>query len=225
MVNELAGRVAIVTGGASGFGSGLVEKFAREGARVLIADVDEESGEKLAAALGPDSCFRRTDVSDPGQLAALVAAAIERFGALDVMVNSAALPSETRQGLLDDDLEDFHRVMAVNLLGVMAGTRDAARRMAAAGGGSIINVVAVGEGDPATYRACKAAVVQFTRSAAIELAPHKVRVNAIAPGGISPLPLTPSGGQEAAADVAEAALYLAGERSRYVTGTVLPLGG
>ena len=255
MVNELAGKVAIVTGGASGIGRGMVERFAAEGARVVIADIETDKGEALAATLGPDIFFRRTDVSDPEQVGALVATAVEKFGGLHVMVNNAGVSGTMHRRFLDDDLADFHRVMAVNVLGVMAGTRDAARHMATDGGGSIINVTSIGGiqagGGVMTYRASKAAVIQFTKSAAIELAYHEIRVNAIAPGNIpTPIlaksaanmdpndierfeatiretmradrPLKREGTPE---DVAEAALYFATDRSRYVTGTVLPVDG
>jgi NAD(P)-dependent dehydrogenase (short-subunit alcohol dehydrogenase family) len=255
VVDELAGKVAIVTGGASGIGRGTVERFVAEGARVVIADIEEDSGEALAAALGDDVLFRRTDVSDPEQVGALVAAAVEKFGGLHVMVNNAGVSSAMHRRFLDDDLADFHRVMAVNVLGVMAGTRDAARHMAVHGGGSIINMTSIGGiqagGGVMTYRASKAAVIQFTKSAAIELAYYEIRVNAIAPGNIpTPLLATTAGNMnpeeleryEAAiretmradrplkregtpADIAEAALYFASDRSRYVTGTVLPVDG
>jgi NAD(P)-dependent dehydrogenase (short-subunit alcohol dehydrogenase family) len=225
VVSELAGKVAIVTGGAWGIGRGMVEKFVAEGARVVLADVETDEGEALAAALGPDAFFRWTDVSDPDQVGALVAAAVERFGGLHVMVNNAGVSGGVHRRLLDDDLADFHRIMAVNVLGVMAGTRDGARHMAANGGGSIINMTSIGGiqagGGLMTYAASKAAVIQFTKSAAIELACHEIRVNAIAPGNIS----TPLKREGTPVDIAEAALYFAGDRSRYVTGTVLPVGG
>ncbi|ORC11083.1 SDR family NAD(P)-dependent oxidoreductase [Mycobacterium kansasii] len=255
MVNELAGKVAVVTGGASGIGRATVERFVTEGARVVIADVDEDAGRALASALGPDTLFRRTDVSDPEQVEAMVATTVDTFGGLDIMVNNAGVSGTMHRRFLDDDLADFHRVMAVNVLGVMAGTRDAARHMAAHGGGSIVNMTSIG-GIPAgggvmTYRASKAAVIQFTKSAAIELAHYEIRVNAIAPGNIpTPLLATSAAGMdrerieqyEAAIrqtmrddrplkregtpeDIAEAALYFASERSRYVTGTVLPVDG
>jgi NAD(P)-dependent dehydrogenase (short-subunit alcohol dehydrogenase family) len=224
VVNELAGKVAIVTGGAAGIGRGTVEKFVAEGARVVIADVETDKGEALAAALGSDAFFRRTDVSDPDQVGALVAAAVERFGGLHVMVNNAGVSDTMHRRFLDDDLADFHRIMAVDVLGVMAGTRDAARHMAAKGGGSIINMTSTGAiqgGGLMASAASRAAVIQFTKSAAIELARHEIRVNAIAPGNI-PTPVKREGTPE---DVAEAALYFASDRSRYVTGTVLPVDG
>jgi NAD(P)-dependent dehydrogenase (short-subunit alcohol dehydrogenase family) len=255
MVNELAGKVAVVTGGASGIGAGIVERFLAEGARVVIADIERDRGEDFAATLGADAVFRLTDVSDPDQVGALVAAAVETFGGLDVMVNNAGVSSKMHRSFLDDDLADFQRVMAVNVLGVMAGTRDAARQMATSGGGSIVNMSSIGGiqagGGVMTYRASKAAVIMFTKSAAIELAHYEVRVNAIAPGNI-PTPLLktttsdkspeelarfehaireqmradrPLKREGTTADIAEAALYLAGDRSRYVTGTVLPVDG
>jgi NAD(P)-dependent dehydrogenase (short-subunit alcohol dehydrogenase family) len=255
VAKELDGKVAVVTGGASGLGRATVERFLAEGARVLIADVEDERGQALAATLGPDAFFRRTDVSDPNQVGALVAAAVEKFGGLHVMVNNAGVSGTMHRRFLDDDLADFHRIMAVNVLGVMAGTRDAARHMAANGGGSIINMTSIGGiqagGGVMTYRASKAAVIQFTKSAAIELAYYEIRVNAIAPGNIrTPLlatsavnmdpgeieryeasiretmradrPLKREGTPD---DIAEAALYFASDRSRYVTGTVLPVDG
>jgi NAD(P)-dependent dehydrogenase (short-subunit alcohol dehydrogenase family) len=255
MVNELAGKIAIVTGGASGIGAGVVEKFLDEGARVVIADVVRDRGEDLAAALGADAVFRATDVADPDQVSALVAAAVETFGGLDVMVNNAGVSSRLHRSFLDDDLADFHRVMSVNVLGVMAGTRDAARHMATSGGGSIINVSSIGGiqagGGVMSYRASKAAVIHFTKSAAIELAHYDIRVNTIAPGSIPTPMLASSNSEQDAAklqrfekvireqmradrplkregtpeDVAEAALYLAGDRSRYVTGIVLRVDG
>jgi NAD(P)-dependent dehydrogenase (short-subunit alcohol dehydrogenase family) len=254
VVNELDGKVAIVTGAASGIGRGLAERFVAEGARVVIADVETDRGEELAKSLGVNAAFRQTDVSDPEQVGALVSGAVEKFGGLHVMVNNAGISSPLRK-LLDDDLSDFHRVMGVNVLGVMAGTRDAARHMVAHGGGSIINITSIGGiqagGGVMIYRASKAAVIQFTKAAAIELAYHDIRVNAIAPGSIP----TPILGKSAAGmdpeqlkefearirqgmrddrplkregtpdDVAEAALYFATDRSRYVTGTVLPVDG
>lgn len=254
-MSELAGKVAIVTGGASGIGRGIAEKFVAEGARVVIADVQDELGEALAADLGPEAVFRHVDVGDQDQVTQLVDAAVERFGGLHVMVNNAGISSPLRRGLFEETLDEFDRVMQVNLLGVMAGTRDAARHMAQAGGGSIVNLASIGGiqagGGVPVYRASKAAIIHFSKSAAIELAHYEVRVNCLAPGNI-PTPILQSSATDAdrerlerfearireqmrndrplkregtAEDVAEAALYLATDRSRYVTGTVLPVDG
>jgi NAD(P)-dependent dehydrogenase (short-subunit alcohol dehydrogenase family) len=183
VVNELTGKVAIVTGGASGIGAGIVEKFVSEGARVVIGDIDRNRGRALADALGARALFQHADTADPGQVGELVSFAVQQFGGLDVMVNNAGISSRMHRSFLEDDLADFGRVMAVNVLGVMAGTRDAARWMVP-GGGSIINMSSIGGiqagGGVMTYRASKAAVIQFSKSASIELAYHDIRVNCIA---------------------------------------------
>jgi NAD(P)-dependent dehydrogenase (short-subunit alcohol dehydrogenase family) len=255
MTDELAGKVAIVTGGASGLGEGLARRFAAEGAKVLIADVDRDGGAALAADIGANARFVEADVSDVDQVSGLVTTAVEGFGSLHVMVNNAGVSGTMHRRFLDDDLADFEKIMAVNVKAVMAGTRDAARHMSQHGGGSIINLTSIGGiqagGGVMTYRASKAAVIQFTKSAAIELAHYEIRVNAIAPGNIrtaivrksaagedlekleqfeekireqmrNDRPLKREGTVE---DVAEAALYFATDRSRYVTGTVLPIDG
>ncbi len=255
VVKELADKVAVVTGGAAGIGQGIVERFAAEGARIVIADLDTERGEALAAGYGEDVVFSRVDVADQDQVARLVTDAVDKFGGLDVMVNNAGIPSAMHRSLLDDDLADFHRVMSVNLLGVMVGTREAARYMAGNGGGSIVNVSSIGgiQAGPGvmSYRASKAAVIHFTKSAALDLADHDIRVNCVAPGHIPTGLLTSSMAgttereirERVAAtratmrgmrplrregtphDVAEAVLYFGSERSAYTTGTVLPLDG
>ena len=255
MSNELEGKVAIITGGASGLGEGLARRFAAEGAKVLIGDVDRDAGAALAADIGADAHFVEADVSELDQVSGLVTTAVERFGGLHVMVNNAGVSGTMHRRFIDDDLADFDKVMAVNLRAVMAGTRDAARHMRDHGGGSIINLTSIGGiqagGGVMTYRASKAAVIQFTKSAAIELAHYEIRVNAIAPGNIrtgivrksaaaedlekleqfeekireqmrNDRPLKREGTMD---DVAEAALYFATDRSRYVTGTVLPVDG
>jgi NAD(P)-dependent dehydrogenase (short-subunit alcohol dehydrogenase family) len=255
MVNELTGKVAVVTGGASGLGEGLVRRFVAEGAKVVIGDVDRDGGKALAAELGDTVLFLESDVADFAQLGKLVSTAVEQFGGLHVMVNNAGISGTMHRRFMDDDLADFHKVMAINVGAVMAGTRDAARHMSEHGGGSIINITSIGGiqagGGVMTYRASKAAVIQFTKSAAIELAHYEIRVNAIAPGNIRTAIVRKSAAGEdlekltefeekiraqmradrplkregTAEDVAEAALYFATERSRYVTGTVLPVDG
>jgi NAD(P)-dependent dehydrogenase (short-subunit alcohol dehydrogenase family) len=239
MGEELTGKVAVVTGGAGGIGRATVERFVEEGARVVIADVDTERGAELAEVLGEPVVFRRTDVSEADEVQAVVDVAVARFGRLDVMFNNAGISSSFRR-LVRNDLSDFDRVMAVNVLGVMVGTQRAARHMADHGGGSIINTSSMGAltGGPApiVYRTSKAAVIQFTRSAAADLAELGIRVNCIAPGhidtGITNYDLgrviqrtQPLQRRGTPADVANVALFLASERSAQITGVVVPVDG
>ncbi|MEU6146162.1 SDR family NAD(P)-dependent oxidoreductase [Streptomyces sp. NPDC047081] len=243
------GTVAVVTGGAAGLGRASVERLLADGARVVVADVDRDGGEALAKELGPDVRFRHTDVADAEQVRDLVAFAVGEFGGLQLMVNNAGVSGAMHASLLEEDFADFQHVLSVNLLGVMTGTREAARHMAAHGGGSVVNISSVGgvQAGPSvlSYRASKAAVIHFTKCAALDLAEHGIRVNCVAPGGIptgllasatatdemtdrirahmaamQPLPRlgTP-------ADVAEAVAYLGGDRSLHVTGTVLTIDG
>ena len=188
MTGELDGKVAIVTGGSSGIGLGTAERFLAEGARVVLADIDRERGEEVTAGLGAAAAFCQTDVGEPDQVVALVSFALERFGGLHVMFNNAGISGARYPSLFDDDFADFHRVMDVNLLGVMVGTREAASHMAGSGGGSIINISSVGglQNSPSlwTYHLSKASVIQFTKAAAVGLGQHQVRVNCIAPGNV-----------------------------------------
>ena len=122
MAAELSGKIAIVTGGASGLGRATVELFLKEGAKVVIADVDTR-GAELARTLGEAALFKQTDVANADQVQALVDFAVARFGGLHVMVNNAGIPGATYQRFVDDELKDFQRMMDVNLLGVMLGTQ------------------------------------------------------------------------------------------------------
>ena len=240
MGGELDGKVAIVTGGASGIGRAMVELFAKESACVVIADVNADSAEDVAAGLGETVAFKRTDVSSAEDVQALVDFTVERHGGLHVMVNNAGVGG-TQRRFLNDDFRDFERVMGVNLLGVMLGTQAAARHMADHGGGAVINTTSIagisaGAGFT-SYRASKAAVIQLTKSTAIDLAEHGIRVNCVAPAHIAtPInsfydvgeiirrtqPLQREGRPN---DVAEAALFLASDRAAQITGVVLPIDG
>jgi NAD(P)-dependent dehydrogenase (short-subunit alcohol dehydrogenase family) len=253
---ELTDKVAIVTGGSSGIGSGVARQLVAEGAKVVIADIDQTRGEAAAETLGADAAFKQTDVAQPDEIAALVDFTTDRFGALHVMFNNAGISGARFPSLLDDDFADFHRVLGVNLLGVFAGTALAAKAMARNGGGSVINNASIGGVQPTpgqwAYNSSKAAVIHFSRSAAIELGALGVRVNCIAPGNIETEILGNTVGaglndEEKVAlmekvrafllgrqplklqgqpdDVAEVVLFLATERSRYITGTVIPVDG
>ena len=185
---SLEGRVAVVTGGAAGIGRAAALEFAAQGARVVIADLDEERGRETVRAIeqrAGQASFRRTDVALPAEHSALVAHALEVFGTLDVMFNNAGVASGGP--ILEWTPEQYERVIAVNQNGVFFGMQAAARHMRDAGrGGVIINTGSV-FGELATrhcvgYQAAKAAVEVMTKVAALELARHRIRVVNVAPG-------------------------------------------
>lgn len=240
MSQLLVGQVAIITGGASGLGRATVELFVEQGAKVVIADVNVEQGEALAAALGKAAVFKPTDVANRTQVQALVDFTVEHFGGLQVMFNNAGISGAIHNRFLEDDLSDFDRVIAVNLFGVMIGSQCAARYMAEHGGGSIINTTSIAALKPGlpliSYRAAKAGVIHFTKSIATDLGEYGIRVNCIAPGHIPAAQtfydisemtrrVQPLKRQGVPHDVANAALYLASDLSAQVTGMVLPVDG
>src|SRR6516164_7727267 len=236
---ELPGRVAIVTGGAGGIGRATAELLVAEGASVVIADVDEDGGREVATHIGDAAAFRRTDVSDAEQVQALVDFAVDRFGGLDIMFNNAGLgPPLTR--FLHDDLEDFSRIMSVNLFGMIVGAQRAARYMKEHGGGAIINnasIAAVNAGaGMIAYRASKAAIAHATKCMAIDLAPYAIRVNCLTPAhirtGITTYDvgpvlryMQPLERQAQPEDVANAVVFLSSDRAAQVTGVILPIDG
>lgn len=255
MRQELAGKVAIITGGASGIGRATVELFAKEGAKVVLADIDAAQGEALAAQLGASVLFKKTDVSDADQIRELVNFAVTKFGGLHIMFNNAGISGAMHARFLDDDLKDFHKVIGINLHGVMVGSQAAARHMSKNGGGVIINnasIAGVLAGQALiSYRTSKAAMIHFSKSIAIDLAEYNIRVCALAPGHIR-TPLTsfapPGTSPEVAArvkkavgdvfdsnqplkrhgspeDVANAVLFLASEKAAQITGIVMPVDG
>ena len=239
MSDELAGKVAIVTGGASGIGRATVERFVEEGARVVIADVDVDAGQSLAGELEDVAAFHQTDITNADQVQAAVDFAVDHFGGLQIMSNNAGVASAMVR-FLHDDLSDFERVVNINVFGVLLGSQRAARHMKAHGGGSIINTsstagVNAGAG-LITYRATKAAVIHISRSIALDLAQYNIRVNCLLPGQIRTAMTTydmdtvmkytqplPRYGQ--AEDVANAAVFLASDRAAHITGVVLPVDG
>ena len=188
MGNELAGKVAICTGGAQGIGLGTTKRFLEEGARVVVADVNEHEGRDVVGRLGERAAFKSTDVSDVDQVQALVDFAVETFGGLDIMFNNAGISGRRHSRLFDEDFADFHRVIDVNLLGIMLGTKFAARYMADHGGGSIINISSLAGMQPSaamlSYQLAKIGVIRFSQAAALDLGEYGIRVNCIAPGNI-----------------------------------------
>jgi NAD(P)-dependent dehydrogenase (short-subunit alcohol dehydrogenase family) len=235
----LAGKVAIVTGGAGGIGRASAEALVGEGAKVVIADVDADAGERLAAELGEAAASHQTDVSNIEQVQALVDFAVARFGGLHIMFNNAGIGSPLKR-FLHDDLEDFDRIMAVNLFGVIAGSQRAARHMKDNGGGVIINnasIAAINAGaGMIAYRSSKAAIAHATKCMAIDLAPYGIRVNCLTPAhirtGITTYDMgpvlkymQPLEREAQPEDVANAVVFLASDRAAQITGIVLPIDG
>lgn len=236
---ELQGKVAIVTGGAGGIGQATAQLLVAEGARVVIGDVDADGGRQLAERIGEGAAFKQTDVSDADQVQALVDFAVDRFGGLDIMFNNAGIGSPLKR-FLPDDLEDFSRIMSVNLFGVIAGAQRAARYMKDHGGGSIINNASIAAINAGTgmisYRASKAAVAHATKCMAIDLAPYAIRVNCLTPAhirtGITTYEMgpvlrymQPLEREAQPEDVANAVVFLASDRAAQVTGVVFPIDG
>jgi NAD(P)-dependent dehydrogenase (short-subunit alcohol dehydrogenase family) len=236
---ELAGKVAIVTGGAGGIGRATARMLVSEGTRVVIADLDADAGAEVAAELGQEAAFEQVDVSDAEQVQTLVDRTVERFDGLDVMFNNAGIGSPLTR-FLHDDLEDFTRIMGVNLFGVIVGAQRAARYMKDHGGGSIINnasIAAVNAGaGMISYRASKAAIAHVTKCMAIDLAPYRIRVNCLTPAhirtGITTYDMgpvlqymQPLQREAEPDDVANAVVFLAGDRAAQVTGIVFPIDG
>jgi 3-oxoacyl-[acyl-carrier protein] reductase len=253
---DLSGRVALVTGAASGIGRASAELLGAAGATVLCADLDEPGAASTAARLeqaGATALARGVDVTEPGALDALVGEAVGALGRLDVMANVAGIILQSPVVDFEDDA--FDRIMAVNLTGVFRGCRAAARVMAEAGSGSIVNMASAAIDTPspglAGYGMAKAAVVQLTRVLATEMGPHGVRVNAVAPGfvetSMTSRRFTAADGTVDEArrqtvldgvarstplrtvgrpeDIAHAVLYLASDAARFVTGQILRPNG
>ena len=252
-MSRLEGKVAVITGGASGIGEGTVRLFASEGAKVVIADVQDARGERLAEELGTSTSYYHTDVSQEEEVRASIAHAVNKWGRLDVMFNNAGFGGVSGP-IEQTDMAAYDTTMGVLLRGVVLGMKHAAPIMKAQGSGCIIStasVAGVGIGfGPHVYSAAKAAVIHLTKSVANELGEHGVRVNAICPGGIA-TPIFGKGmGLDAEqadltvelmkarlaqgqpirrsglpSDIAEAAAWLASDAASFVTGHALVVDG
>lgn len=248
--DSLKGRTAIVTGGASGIGAVTCRLFSREGARVVVVDLDEAGGEAVAEEIrsgGGEAVFMQADVAFEEDCERVVRNTKKRFGGVDVLFNNAGIIR--RASVVDTRAGEWDRVMAVNLRSVFLMSKFAIPVMAEGDGGAIINTSSgwglVGGRNAASYCASKAAVVNLTRAMALDHAPDNIRVNCVCPGDTDTPMLADEARQlgedegaflaDAAArplgrvgmpeDVAEAVLYLAGDASSFVTGIALPVDG
>ena len=248
---RLEGKAAIITGGASGIGRAICEVFAEEGARLTIADIDTEGGEQTLAnvrAAGGEAQFITTDVSKEADVEAMVSAAVDAYGTVNILVNDAA--AFVFGEVQDISDADWARVFGVNVIGQAYCVKHVLPHMQAAGGGSIVNLASVSGfiAQPGfiPYNASKGAVMQLTRCLAMDLAPYNIRVNCVCPGSV----LTPATERhrrfvgadreeflaEAGAsnfmkrvadprEIAYGALFLASDEASFVTGTPLVMDG
>ncbi|MDA1256652.1 MAG: glucose 1-dehydrogenase [Chloroflexi bacterium] len=245
---RLEGKVAIVSGGASGIGEATSRIFAAEGARVVIADVNDELGSALESDIrndGGEAAYLNLDVTDEDQWRAVVAETVTRFGKLDIVVNGAGISAPGRPPTEQQTVEGWDAVMDVNAKGVFLGTKHAIAEMRRVGGGSIVNISSiygnVGSKGGTAYHASKGACRAFSKAAAIQYADEKIRVNSVHPGfvdtpmteGLHGQPgvreerigKTPLGRLGVPEDIAYGILYLASDESRFVTGSELVIDG
>ena len=244
---RLAGKVALISGGARGMGAVEARLFAKEGARVVIGDILDAEGRRVEEDIragGGEALYAHLDVTSEADWRSAVAAAVSRFGKLDVLVNNAGIGGPGR--VEDTTLEAWTRVMTVNATGVFLGTKTAIPALRAAGGGSIVNIssqlglVGVEHSSP-QYQASKGAVRLLTKATALQYAKERIRVNSVHPGPIV-TPMTearradpehyrtmvariPLGRYGEAEEVAYGVLYLASDESSFVTGSELVIDG
>jgi 3(or 17)beta-hydroxysteroid dehydrogenase len=241
---RLAGKVAIISGAASGMGAATARMFAREGAKVVIADVMEHEGRQMADSIGPAARFEKLDVTSESDWQAVVTATQRHFGRLDVLVNNAGVSGSAEQDLYST--EAWHRIMGINATGVFLGIKHAIPALIASGGGSIVNLSSIAgvigsEGIHMAYNASKAAVRLMTKSTAVQHAKDNIRANSVHPGvmpamrtsgrtadpavraqRMNVIPMRRAGEVD---EVAYAILFLASDESSYVTGTELHVDG
>jgi NAD(P)-dependent dehydrogenase (short-subunit alcohol dehydrogenase family) len=245
MGTEFVGKVVLVTGAASGIGRASAQAFAREGAVVVVADIDQDGAQATVddlVASGADATFVRCDVSRPDDVSALIGTIVDRFGRLDVAHNNAGIEGDLVP-MADVSLENWNKVFAVNVTGVFLCMQAEIRAMLAAGGGAIVNTASVsgllGGWTLSTYTAAKHAVVGLTRAAACDYGEHGIRINAVCPAAIdtpfiAELPEAlrqqlamghPIGRLGRPEEIADAVVWLASPRASFMLGHALPVDG
>ena len=246
--NRIEGKIAIVTGGASGIGEATTRLFVSEGAKVVIADIDDEKGNALEAELNHDgegARYRQFDVTQESRWIEVVGEVMDTWGRLDVVVNNAGMSGVGRARVEETTVENWDTVFAVNSTAIMLGTKTAIPAMRKNGGGSVVNVSSifgiVGSPAGAAYHASKGAARTFSKAAAVQYAPDNIRVNSVHPGFTdTPMTLdihsqkeirdarekmTPLGRLGLPDDIAYGILYLACDESSWVTGIELVIDG
>ena len=246
---RLKDRVAVITGGGSGFGEGMARRFAAEGAKVVVNDLQEVSGRRVADAIagaGGRAVFVRADVAKPADVKALVKAAVDAYGRIDILVNNAGY-THRNQPMLNVREEVFDRIFAVNVKAIYLAAVEVVPLMKKQGGGSILNTASTAGLRPRPgltwYNASKGAVITMTKSMAAELAPDRIRVNCLCPvagetgmladfmGGDTPenrarfQASVPLGRLSTPEDIANAALYLSSDEANFITGVALEVDG
>jgi 3-oxoacyl-[acyl-carrier protein] reductase len=251
MIMRLANKVAIVTGGGSGFGEGIAKRFAEEGAKIVVNDIDDGGGKRVAGEIekahGQGSAiYVHADVAKDGEVKALVDACLARFDRLDIMVNNAGI-SHRNMPMLEVPEEMVDKILAINVKAIWLAARHVVPVFRKQGGGVIINTASTAGLRPrpglTVYNASKGAAITMTKSMAVELAADKIRVNALCPvAGETPLLSTfmgadtpelrakfkatiPLGRLSTPRDIANAALYLASDDAEFITGVALEVDG
>lgn len=241
---RLAGKIAIITGAASGMGAATARMFAREGAKIVIADMLEYEGRKVAEEIGAAARFENLNVTDEENWAAVVASTVKHFGKLDILVNNAGISGSAEQDLYSTPA--WHRIMEVNATGVFLGIKYAVPPMQANGGGSIVNLSSIAGiigsvGIHMAYNASKAAVRLMTKSVAVQHGTDKIRCNSVHPGIMPPMRTSGRTADPAvraermnvipmrrpgeADEVANAILFLASDEASYITGSEIHVDG
>ena len=240
---RLAGQVAIITGGAGGMGEPTARLFAREGAKVVIADILEAEGTRIAREIGPAARFERLDVTDEAGWEAVVASTVRHFGKLDILVNNAGISGNSVADLYST--EGWHRIISINATGVFLGTKYAVKAMLGKGG-AIVNMSSINgfvgsEGAHMAYHASKGGVRMMTKVVAVQHAKDGIRCNSVHPGTMPPMRTAirsrdpqiraermktiPMGRAGEVEEVANAVLFLASDEASYITGTELVVDG